>query len=181
MRFLLKSMEVLRRRQKTQNQCYENDNYDRAIRDEIMKSAGCRPSYWASNLSIPICTTHESFKNLVSEHVDQAVRPNRTKQYIDPCVDIEKLQIDYVEEDIQIGSWNYKREHNEDDEWFMIEFLILTNKFKEIKQIRKYSVQSLVGNLGGYIGLCLGYALLNLPAVIMGIWKQMKQDEQPQD
>jgi hypothetical protein len=90
-------------------------------------------------------------------------------------VDIEKLQIDYVEDDIQTGSWNYKQNPDEDDEWFMIEFIILTNKFKEIKQIRKYSVQSLVGNLGGYIGLCLGYALLHLPSVIIGVWKQMKQ------
>ena len=56
----------------------------------------------------------------------------------------------------------------------MIEFIIQIIKFKEIRQIRKYSVQSLVGNLGGYIGLCLGYALLNLPSVILDIWNHLR-------
>ena len=63
---------------------------------------------------------------------------------------------------------------DDDEGWFTLEFVVLTNKFKEIKQVRKYSVQSLVGNLGGYIGLCLGYALMNLPSIILEIWKNTK-------
>ena len=35
--------------------------------------------------------------------------------------------------------------------------------FRVTKQVRAYDVDSLVGNVGGYIGMFLGYALLNLP------------------
>ena len=63
----------------------------------------------------------------------------------------------------------------EDDKgWFKIEFDIAPNDFKEIKQARKYSIQSLVGNAGGYIGLCLGYALWNVPTIILSIWNHIK-------
>ena len=78
---------------------------------------------------------------------------------------------DYVEENIP----SVEGKSGEDEEgWFILEFVVLTNKFKEIKQVRKYSVQSLVGNLGGYIGLCLGYALMSLPSIILEIWRNMK-------
>ena len=87
---------------------------------------------------------------------------------------IEKLQIEYLEADIE--TFPYGTDDNEtDDDWFMMEFAIMMTKFKEIKQTRAYSVQSLVGNLGGYIGLCLGYAILNLPSTAIEIWKSLKQ------
>ena len=35
--------------------------------------------------------------------------------------------------------------------------------FRVTKQVRAYDVDSLIGNVGGYIGMFLGYALLNLP------------------
>ena len=84
---------------------------------------------------------------------------------------IEKLQIEYTEENIQSVE---EDSNNDDDGWFIIQFDLVPNNFKEIKQVRKYSVQSLVGNGGGYIGLCLGYALWNLPTIILGIWNHAK-------
>ena len=36
-------------------------------------------------------------------------------------------------------------------------------KYLEIKQIKAYTFTNLVGNVGGYIGLFLGYAILNTP------------------
>ena len=38
--------------------------------------------------------------------------------------------------------------------------------YLEIKQIRAYSLTNLVGNIGGYMGLFLGYAILNFPSLI---------------
>ena len=172
MRFLLKGMEVLQRRQKKHKPCYESGNFDELIMSEIIETAGCRPSYWSINSLQPICKSQTSFQAILNAHLDQVSRNNKTKQYITPCSDIEKLQIEYVEEDVHQESDAISNKDN--DDWFMIEFIIQINKFKEIRQIRKYSVQSLVGNLGGYIGLCLGYALLNLPSVILEIWNHLR-------
>ena len=36
-------------------------------------------------------------------------------------------------------------------------------KYLEIKQTKAYTFTNLVGNVGGYIGLFLGYTILNAP------------------
>ena len=170
MRFSLKSMEVIRRRSKNQNECY-NGNYDRKIMETVIQESGCSPSMWVTNRSEPPCKTRKSFKKILPNHVDQVYRLKRRKKYLDPCLDIEKLQIDFNEESIPSIAGELD---DVVEGWFIIEYVVLIKKFKEIKQVRKYSIQSLVGNLGGYIGLCLGYAILNVPAVILKIWNNIK-------
>ena len=48
------------------------------------------------------------------------------------------------------------------DTWFEIRLEIQTDTFKEIKQKRAYTPQSLIGNLGGYLGIFIGFTLLDL-------------------
>ena len=172
MRFTLRSMEVIRRRPKKNKLCYDMEDYDAKIRDVIIENAGCRPIMWNTNRSEPLCSTSESFQGIVLEHFDQFNQLERkNKTYLDPCLSIEKLQIEYTEENIPSGEEDLS---DDDDGWFRIQFDLIPNSFKEIKQVRKYSVQSLVGNGGGYIGLCLGYALWNVPTTILDIWKNFK-------
>ena len=55
--------------------------------------------------------------------------------------------------------------------------------FKEIEQIRAYNIRSLVGDMGGYMGLFLGYALLNFPSLFLecvGFMKKKILDEPDQ-
>ena len=172
MRFTLKSMEVLRKRKKKGEDCYDKEDYDSKIMDTIIETSGCRPNMWSTNRTEPLCRTRKSFQEIYAEHGDQAYRTVMDKEYIDPCLNIEKLQIDYIEEDIPSVDAN-----TDDDEEgsFTLEYHVMAEKFKEIKQVRKYSVQGLVGNLGGYIGLCLGYAIMNLPTIILDIWKNIKK------
>ena len=172
MRFELRSMEVIRRRHKKENDCYEMDDYDNKIMDAIIKNVGCRPSMWITNRSEPLCKTRDSFRQVYGEHYDQFARLTKNMKYLDPCLDIESLQMDYTEHNIpSIG----RMSEANDEGWFTLQFAPMTTKFKEIKQIRKYSVQSLVGNAGGYIGLFLGYALWNVPIIILDIWKHIKE------
>ena len=172
MRFTLKSMEVFRRRQKKNKACYNAGDYDAKIREIIVENIGCRPIMWDTNRNEPLCTTPQSYHELVAEHFDQYTRIQRkNKTYIDPCLSIQKLKIDYAEENIPSREVSSE---DDDDEWFKIEFDLTPNNFKEIKQARKYSVQGLVGNAGGYIGLCLGYALWNVPSLVNDVYSQIK-------
>ena len=61
-------------------------------------------------------------------------------------------------------SFKHKRKAHPLDNgtWFEIVFEIQTDTFKEIKQKRAYSEQSLIGNLGGYLGIFIGFSLLDL-------------------
>ena len=172
MRFNLRSMEVLQRRQKRHTSCYSRADYDGQIRKSIIEKAGCRPSMWTAKLSGPFCTTSKSLQEIGAEHLDQLQQRSSNKTYLQPCRLLKKAQIDYVEVDYI--------EHTEkglfvDDEgWFILEFDVRTNGFKEIKQVRKYNIQSLVGNAGGYIGLFLGFAIWNVPTLIVDTWKYIK-------
>ena len=81
-------------------QCYDKQNYDREIVQTIQEDVGCMPIWWLSNRSEPMCKTRESFQKINAENVDQVYRLTKNKKYIDPCLDTEKIQIDYIEENI---------------------------------------------------------------------------------
>ena len=49
------------------------------------------------------------------------------------------------------------------------------DNFYETKQIRAYDIGSLIANIGGYIGMFLGYALLNLPHFFITISESVKR------
>ena len=42
----------------------------------------------------------------------------------------------------------------------------LSNTFKEIQQMKAYTIMMLFGNVGGFVGLLLGYALIQIPNLV---------------
>lgn len=52
------------------------------------------------------------------------------------------------------------------ESYFTFNLQYRQTKFKEIRQIRAYDLESLYGDIGGYMGLLLGYSILNLPSMI---------------
>ena len=46
--------------------------------------------------------------------------------------------------------------------------------YMEIEQVRDYGIQDVVGDVGGYLGLFLGFALLQIPEVIFTIISWIK-------
>ena len=61
------------------------------------------------------------------------------------------------------------------DTWFEIRIEIQTDTFKEIKQKRAYTPQSLIGNLGGYLGIFIGFTLLDLLKSMKKISSRIKK------
>merc|ERR1712020_474930 len=106
--------------------------------ETVIEDAGCRPSnMWVTNRSEPLCRTIQSFQELYANNIDQLYRLDKKKKYLEPCLDIQKLQIDFVEED---NPPSVKGVSEIDKEgWLILEYVITITKFKEIKQVRKYS------------------------------------------
>ena len=52
--------------------------------------------------------------------------------------------------------------------------LFLFACFQKFTQTKSIDWQALVGNVGGYVGLCLGYALLQIPSFIRGLFEKCK-------
>ena len=170
MSFTLQGMDVLQRRQKKHKPCYELEDYDSEIRDAIIEKSGCRLITWVTNRSEPLCTTKKSLHDLLTMITDTAYRKNGG-MYKEPCRSIEKTKLQFTELDIQSATEPLE---DKEDGWVAIDFSISNRKFTEIKQVRKYDYQSLIGNAGGYIGIWLGYAIWNVPTIIVDAWKYMK-------
>ena len=59
-------------------------------------------------------------------------------------------------------------------DWFRIRLWFRSNTFMEIKQIKAYNFENLVGNAGGYVGLFLGYSVIQLPYFATVIYQKIK-------
>ena len=54
---------------------------------------------------------------------------------------------------------------------FAITLHYLDSNYREIREIKAFNLQTLFGNIGGYVGIFIGYALLSLPDAIVNILK----------
>ena len=91
------------------------------------------------------------------------------------------MQIEYS--DVEAKDQQKVDEHNVDNhnsqpealDWFKVRLWFRSNRFMEIKQIRAYNLQNLVGNGGGYIGLFLGYSIVQLPSMMISAYHWAKR------
>ena len=60
-------------------------------------------------------------------------------------------------------------------DWFKVRLWFRSNRFMEIKQVKAYNFQNLVGNGGGYMGLFLGYSIAQLPSMIMSDYRRLRK------
>ena len=63
--------------------------------------------------------------------------------------------------------------------YFVIDYKFDQPTFREIHLLKAYTLSNLVGNVGGYIGMFLGYAFLHLPSLFknafQNTWKCIQQ------
>ena len=88
--------------------------------------------------------------------------------YPSPCQNIENLSYDYSEK----SGADSRREPR-----FMVLVHFPNRKYRQITHVQEYDIESMVGNIGGYIGLFLGYSLLHFPQFLITLWKTRKTDE----
>ena len=93
-----------------------------------------------------------------------------------PCSEIKRMNVIFQEEDTSIGRENHLFPGTKDtleygQGWFRVTVMFPTNEFKEIKQMRAYNAQNLVGNSGGYVGLLVGYTIAELPIFLRKIYR----------
>ena len=61
------------------------------------------------------------------------------------------------------------------DSYFTFWVFYRQTTFREITQIRAYDLDNLYGNIGGYMGLFLGYAILNIPTMFFILYGRIKK------
>ena len=182
MNFYVRNVQVIRRRYKESKPCYKWNNYDYLVMNEISRKLGCRPVYWGDQTNLPVCDTKSKMGVFEQSFFDRYFGSDDSASHIPPCIEPEDMQIEYS--DVEAEDQKKVDEHNVDShnshpdtlDWFKVRLWFRSNRFMEIKQIRAYNFQNLVGNGGGYVGLFLGYSIVQLPSMIISVynWIQNK-------
>ena len=130
--------EILRRRNKNKDPCFADwINFDDTVLKIHHDAVGCRPPYHKSNK--PLCTSEKEI--LESRYELNEIR----NRYIPaPCE--EMSSISFSAERLEIAKHPQKIQL----------YLNYPDKTKVIQQVKAVDFQSLIGNIGGYIGLLLG-------------------------
>ena len=97
MKFTLKDVSVIKRRNKPNDECIEDwQNYDQIIWEDIMKKANCRPKYRNTKINLKTCSTKDEIKRYIDEKRDvdwNYLRP--------PCRSIQNMEASYSESEFQ--------------------------------------------------------------------------------
>ena len=167
LRYKIKGVEFVRRRNKKNQPCHEDwTNYDEEILKRHVMLSGCSPPYIGSVFNTSPCSTKDQIaSSLFSLRFDDYdVEP--------PCQGMEKIDY-FLEEHVwkEKDIW-WNKTSSEGAFWFGL--YIYDQKFKEIVQIKAIDVNGLVGYIGGYIGLILGYSILQIPELIVILVRKLK-------
>ena len=165
MRFKIENTLVLRRRNKEKVPCNTDWKHDDdMIYSKLFSKASCIPPYWkGSNLkNLPNCTTKEQMKEIYNS----AIKIKTSPDHPPPCQQIEKIIYFFDEFDWLIDDWisqtdnsynNGKSNLTKKDSIFEVLLNFLDGTYMEIHNAKAYDRWHLIGNVGGFIGLFLGY------------------------
>ena len=162
MDFNIKGIEVTAHRYKPRyHNCIQHwKNYDNIVLEEHIKHVGCKTPYHPTNYRWPLCTNQEKMK-------EAQFYPKISA--IPPCRVIEAVDYQMLEDDS--GEWGASLGKN----WFGITLRILNGHFKILIQKEEVDFQTLVGYVGGYIGIFTGFALAQIPEVVLATFIYVKK------
>ena len=123
-----------------------------------MRSGGCRPPHLTLNTTFPNCCNLAQLRNFKDIDSHQVA-----------CRQVEKILYSYQEYPTSFT----KKAAKETVFQVLLNFQGVT--YMEIEQVRAFDFQSLVGNAGGYVGVFLGVALLQLPRFLISVYNYIKQ------
>ena len=125
MRFYIRGVEILQRRNKHSRLCNENwQNYDNIVLQHHLDNVGCRAPYQGNQSNkVPLCSNIEQMTNamMIFRSDGYGVQP--------PCRSMEKIEYTYSEADLSDTKYVERGS-------FWLIFYILNPQFKEIVQAR---------------------------------------------
>ena len=167
MRFQVTGMDVIQARNKKSRRCDEEwRKYDEKAKSNRIASVGCVPPYWKSQYpedNFQICSNKTDMKTLY--------RDADWNRHTTPCRRMTRLTTNYMEfptiyHDKEVGP-EYQ------DQYLAVYLYFPRASFKNIVLVRAFDIQTLIGNVGGYIGLFLGHTLLQIPGFVYYLWKKL--------
>ena len=124
-RFIIKSVEIIERRNKRRRPCRKWEDYDDSIVTNHIRKVGCRAPYQKAVDDIPLCSTKGSMRDASSLHIHNA----HDQMLLPPCKYMGKILYDFEETDMSRTKY-YKEGYLE------IGIYFFDNTFRQIIQTR---------------------------------------------
>ena len=182
MQFYIQAVEKLKRRTGWNHHCYDWKYFDSQTMEDVMSAVGCKPTYWNSRHNHPKCNNSDQMKKIKLHNQAKLFQNDQFQKVVPPCVEIKKIDIKFEEitsYENEVSKFFYDqcaKIAGGKENWFVIHLHFWSSiDFKEIKQIRAYSMMSVIGNASGYIGFAVGWSISELPRLIFWLYAKTKK------
>ena len=153
---------VLRKRPVATDPCNMGiENYDEYLQEAVSNETQCIPPFWKNRLNVRSnlneCTTQETLRKI---HNRTMLNKKMLKDFDKPCVEMFSSVI---------WSWlplDASLEKKISSKIYPVKFIYLEKYYEEIEYSQAFNPESLISNLGGFIGIFLGYSLMQLPELL---------------
>ena len=133
-----------------------------SFKTEVIQKVGCVPIYWQSfNLSQNNATFCNSLEKM-AEAFEAVTNIGQTmNRYVKPC--------DYME--VSLGADQLDTYLSAPDVVLM-QFVYMKKQYQEVVNLREFGFNSCWSSIGGFVGIFIGYSLLNFPETLANflIW-----------
>ena len=158
-------VDVIRRRNTHRTPCGGNSvRDDDSILTSIVETADCKPPHWKNIDGYPICNDTRKMREV---YVDSNFPTQSTatflQRFVKPCNQV-KTVTSAIREGTR-GPFSHLLKDTRDKS-VKLSIVFRNQDYKEIRHQRDFDFESLVGNIGGYVGLLLGFALWQIPDAI---------------
>ena len=159
---------VLQKRFTKHKPCVKNHDYDLYLQEAVINKIECIPPFWMykrkSNSHMKECTSIEKLEeindmivDIYKENLDYSSSVLKSLEINPPCLDMFNS---IVWRNTKTGSRKL------DDNSALIEISYLEKYYEEIKQVEDFGFQDFVSNVGGFIGIFVGYSMMQIPELL---------------
>ena len=158
--FHVRKIELLRKRPDAVEPCNESiDDNDKTYKEVVIKAVGCIPSYWKrffennTDENLLDCSTKGQFEqlsNMLPMMYENTNLLNGSRLYDPPC------------NEMKISATIHKRNERTVDHRLWLGFYYDADEFIEIVNNEAYTYYDLWSQIGGLVGMYLGYSLLQV-------------------
>ena len=150
---------ILRKRSVTDMPCQNNiekDDFDLHAQKALSHQLGCVPPFWMNRVNGTLnrqeCTLPKELKE-VNGIIGNS--QNMLAGIQTPCIDMFNSVV-----------WNWLSEWKKRGRFAFFEIFYVDKYYEEITQVEDFGPQDFISNLGGFIGIFLGYSMMQIPELL---------------